>query len=306
MADSIHARSASNRQDSVCGVIVTYYPGSQINKQILSILPQVDALVIIDNTPANAGLQQENALDLAGENTHIIRNNQNIGQAAALNQGLEYALQSGCRWTLTLDQDTECHADMVETLIRSQKECAENCIIIGANYFDPQLKRYAIRPASNTSCIERKTVITSGSMVDTHLVHLAGGFRSEFFIDQVDHELCLRMRAQGYGIAICQKPVMSHHVGQTGGATIPFLGTLPNHPPLRKYYITRNTLIMLREHWRREPAWCMRRSIRLILGLILMATLEKQRIKKLRAFSAGFNDGLKHRMGPCKHPWLAT
>jgi rhamnosyltransferase len=59
-------------------------------------------------------------------------------------------------------------------------------------------------------------------------------------------------------------------------------------------------VVTVADYWRREPEWCLRRSLRLMLGLLLMATLEKQRLVKIRAFAAGFIDGVRHRMGPCE------
>ncbi|MGH8602776.1 MAG: glycosyltransferase family 2 protein, partial [Gammaproteobacteria bacterium] len=142
------------------------------------------------------------------------------------------------------------------------------------------------------------------SLVDVATAHHAGGFREDYFIDQVDHEFCLRMRAHGYRVVITRRTVMEHSVGEPSGPYIPLLGVMPSHSPLRKYYITRNTLITVADYWRTEPEWCMRRAMRLLLGLALMALMEKQRSAKLKAFAAGIIDGLNHRTGPCRHNWL--
>ncbi len=126
-----------------------------------------------------------------------------------------------------------------------------------------------------------------------------GGFREDYFIDQVDHEFCLRARAHGHQVVISRKPVMAHSVGESGGVWMPWLGVLPNHPPVRKYYIARNTVVTVKAYWRREPQWCLRRLARLLLGLGGMAFLEKQGFAKVRAFAGGIADGLHGRMGPC-------
>jgi rhamnosyltransferase len=93
-------------------------------------------------------------------------------------------------------------------------------------------------------------------------------------------------------------------VGEAGGVRLPFLGTLPNHPPLRKYYIARNSLVTIREYWRDEPGWCLRRLVRLLLGLLLMGLLERNRLGKMRAFLAGVMDAMGSRTGPYQHEWL--
>jgi rhamnosyltransferase len=148
--------------------------------------------------------------------------------------------------------------------------------------------------------LEQKTVITSGCLVDVRQALSIGGFRADYFIDQVDHEFCLRARANGYIVIISRKPLMTHSVGRLGGARLPFLGVLPNHPPVRKYYIARNTVVTVASYWRKEPDWCLRRLVRLFLGLIEMALLEEHKVSKVCAFAGGVADGLRNRMGPCQ------
>lgn len=291
-------------RNGVCAVVVTYFPTDGLDELFGTIIPQVETLAVVDNTADGDRLRKFSIRAQHTGRVRVIENRFNLGIASALNRGLEQAMQSGCRWLLTLDQDTRCYPDMVETLLRVRDDCTPRPAVIGANYFDAQSQGNKIRPDNEVECLERKTVITSGSLIDVNLAHAAGGFREDYFIDQVDHEFCLRMRAHGHRVVISRKPAMAHSVGEKGGVWLPLLGTLPSHPPLRKYYIARNTIVTVRDYWRREPDWCLRRMARLLLGLLLMATLEKQRIAKVRAFAAGFMDGLRRRMGPCRHEWL--
>lgn len=288
---------------NVCAVVVLFFPDEDFEARLRTILPQVHRLVIVDNTPDAVSLSPEMMADW-GERLHCIANHENRGVAAALNQALEYARQIGCKWLLTLDQDTRCYPDMVATLLRVHEVCDPEAAVIGGNYFDSQIQKFRVSAGGAKECLEQKTVITSGSMVDVDVARTLGGFREDFFIDQVDHEFCLRVRTNGYRVMISRKAVMEHSVGGTGGVQLPLLGILPNHPPLRKYYIARNTVVMVAAYWHQEPDWCLRRSVRLMLGLLFMATLEKQRLVKVRAFAAGFMDGLRHRMGPCRREWL--
>ncbi len=292
------------RGGGVCAVVVTYFPDHQVEELLGNILSQVKILVVVDNTPGGGRLGAFGLLAEGEGRIRIVENLANLGVAAALNLGLEQAVQSGCRWLLTLDQDTRCYPQLVETLLRVGESCDPRPVVIGGNYFDSQSQRMKVPVDGEAECLEQKTVITSGCLVDVDLAMAVGGFREDYFIDQVDHEFCLRMRAHGHRVAISRKPVMDHSVGDPGGAWVPLLGTLPNHPPLRKYYIARNTVVTVAKYWRREPDWCLRRMVRLVLGLFLMATLEKQRIAKIRAFVAGFLDGVRRRMGPCRREWL--
>jgi rhamnosyltransferase len=152
--------------------------------------------------------------------------------------------------------------------------------------------------------LDQKTVITSGTLVDAPFARSIGGLREDYFIDQLDHEFCLRARAHGGRVVISREPLMEHSVGEAGGAWLPWVGPLPKHSPVRKYYVARNSLVTIARYWRTEPDWCLRRATRLLVGLPLMAVLERQRIAKVRAFFAGITDALRGRMGPCRHGWL--
>lgn len=289
--------------EAVCAVVVAYYPDESFPERLQDILTQVGAVVVVDNTPTPGTARQ--LLELTGSTGRIrlVENRRNAGIAAALNQGLEYALQAGCKWLLTLDQDTRCYPDMVKTLLRVNEAC-EGAAVIGGNYFDSQIGQFRVPADGESEWLLQKTVITSGCLVDVSVARALAGFREDYFIDQVDHEFCLRMRANGHRVVISRKPVMDHSVGERGGVRLPLLGILPNHPPLRKYYIARNTVVTVAKYWRREPDWCLRRLVRLLLGLFLLAMLEKQRVAKIRAFAAGIADGVRHRMGACDREWL--
>lgn len=295
------APSAAN----VCAVVVTYYPDDGFAARLEQVLPQVGKIVVIDNTPLGTGSMEVRAEMQGLPDTELIENQVNKGIAEALNQGLAFAAKNGFDWLLTLDQDTQCQQDMVKTLTRLSELCQPRPLVIGSNYFDPQTNRTKVPIGQSADdFLKQKTVITSGSLIDVSLALSIGGFRADYFIDQVDHEFCLRARAHSYTVIISRKPLMTHSVGLSGGVRLPFFGVLPNHPPVRKYYIARNTVVTVATYWRKEPAWCLRRLTRLFLGLIEMALLEEHRVTKVRAFAGGVVDGLSDRMGSCQRTSL--
>jgi rhamnosyltransferase len=292
-------KTTARTSDSVCAIVVTYFPDKEFNERLQKLLPQVAEVVVVDNTPEESATPDlKNILQNNAVGVHLIKNRINAGISAALNQGLKHALNRGHRWILTLDQDTQCFPDMVDTLLKVSEVCTPTPAVIGGNYFDPQKGRQAVQVREAEDFLEQKTVITSGSLIDAGLAAAIGGFREDYFIDQVDHEFCLRARAHGHKVVISRKPAMTHSVGRPGGVQLPFLGVLPNHPPLRKYYIARNTVVTVAQYWRQEPEWCLRRLARLLLGLAFMALLEEHRLSKVRAFARGVVDGLCRRMGP--------
>lgn len=298
-SDFLNSCSANPSAANVCAVVVAYYPDATFEARLQTILPQVARLVIVDNTPEPVSLS-EDFYGFWQERLHRIVNAENKGIAAALNQGMEYADLASFPWVLTLDQDTVCHHDMVEILGRVYASCSPAPVVIGSNYFDPSNQRCKVGQAGPDLWLEQKTVITSGCLVNVAVALTIKGFRADYFIDQVDHEFCLRARAHGYRVVISRKATMNHSVGLSGGARLPLLGVLPNHSPVRKYYIARNTVVTVAAFWRLEPGWCFRRSVMLFLGLIEMATIERQRRSKVHAFIRGIADGFCTRMGACR------
>lgn len=291
--------TAAMAGNSVCAIVVSHFPDIEFEARIRDLLPQAAQVVIVDNTPNDSGVPILSKWLHDNTQVHLIENRANRGISFALNQGLEYAVKGGYQWILTLDQDTQCYPDMVASLIEVSQACKSKLAVIGSNYLDLRNQQSKVPVGDAEGFLEQKTVITSGSLIDVGIATAVGGFREDYFVDQVDHEFCLRMRSLGYQVVISRKPVMNHSVGRPGGVSLPWLGVLPNHPPLRKYYIARNAVVTLANYWRHEPVWCLLRLTRLLLGLGLMAVLEEQRLSKVRAFSGGIADGLRRRMGPC-------
>jgi rhamnosyltransferase len=296
-------RTAPPSATNVCAVVVAYYPDEGFETRLERVLPQVAMLLIVDNTP-EGGFLSESFQRKWAETLYFIGNHANKGVAIALNQGLDFAAKRGCPWLLTLDQDTHCYPNMVSILSKAYAQCEKAPAVIGANYLDRQNHRIKVKTQSKMEYVVQKTVITSGCLVDVSIAMSIHGFREDYFIDQVDHEFCLRIRSVGKQVVITSQPAMEHAVGQSGGAWIPLLGILPNHPPIRKYYIARNTLVTVAQYWRIEPVWCAKRLIRLFLGLLEMALLERHRLRKVHAFFAGIVDGVRQRMGICQKVWL--
>lgn len=284
----------------ICAVVTAYFPDLGFERRLASVLPQVDALVVVDNTPGGGGKNRLGPLFKQAHQATVIEMGINKGIAAALNKGLEYAIASGCNLMICLDQDTQCYPHMVSTLMSVNAEADPHIAVIGGNYFDSRNRTFKIPELGHQNWLKQKTVITSGSLINTAVAVKVGGFREDYFIDQVDHEFCLRIRSYGYGIAITRTSVMTHSVGEADGLRLPLLGTLPGQSPLRKYYVARNSVVTAAAYLRTDPLWCVVRFSRLVLGLLLTLTLEKNRMIKAQAFLLGCLDAVQYRMGPCQ------
>ena len=85
--------------DRVCAVVVTFFPDAGFPERLEKIATQVSRVVVVDNgTSGRSSLNLDMALGIR-EGITCIRNRENIGVAAALNQGVRAALKGGERFS---------------------------------------------------------------------------------------------------------------------------------------------------------------------------------------------------------------
>lgn len=261
------------------------------------LLPQVTEVIIIDNY---SDLNIRKTLTNLGSNKsiHVIQLQKNIGLAKALNCGFQYAIRKGYRWALAVDQDTEPEQCMINELITQIKIVPNNkkIAVIGSNFIDKftQYLKYSPRKGDDRTVIEKKTVITAGSLMSLQVFKSIGPFREDLFIDGIDHEYCLRARSKKFKILMVVRPLMEQPVGM--GTRHQFLGLFPvvatNHTPFRWYFLTRNRLINCANYICYEPFWVITRFIRLLglFGIVLL--FEKERKNKFSYIRLGLIDAL--------------
>jgi rhamnosyltransferase len=289
-------------EQTVCAVIVTYYPDAGLSSRVERVAKQVSQTVIVDNGSPKACI--ERIKTIANElGTHLILNSSNEGIACALNAGARWAAFRGYRWVLTLDQDTAVAPDMIDTLSEVFRwyPVPERLAIIGSNYTDKATGRLPCDERTKfkfngSPGREMISVLTSGSLVSVDAYQVIGGFRDEFFIDCVDHEYCLRARAHGFNVLMTSKPVMEHGIGRLTEHQLLWrrVGT-SNHSPIRQYFLARNSLILAREYIGKEPRWILGYLWLWAKLILLVLMFEEERILKMGNFIRGCVDGLLGR-----------
>lgn len=257
----------------------------------------------MDNTadPSRTAFPQR----LLSLEVEILRNAENVGIAAALNQGLARAIELGYKWAMTFDQDSWARPNLVATLIEivEQQPHPELVGIVGCNFEHESIELSSVTPKRTaTSFSEVQTVITSGSLLSEAVFYAAGPFRSDFFIDFVDHEYCLRLRKLGYKVLTANAPLMVHALGDPTTFTFDKNGTfsliLTNRSPLRRYYMARNGLAVARTYFRVAPLWALRTVASVLAFAILKIPFEQSaRWTKIRATLRGALDAFRRRSG---------
>ena len=288
-----------NRKD-VCAIAVTYHPGSDFVAQINRVLPQVGALLIVDNGSAGAEVEILRRL-AANPMITLVLNGDNLGIARALNIGVERALALGFSWALLLDQDSVVDDDMVATLlaVHTGFPDRDRLAVVGAGFRDVSSKEP--KPITvGEDWIEVECVITSGSLIPLKVHAAVGAFRDEFFIDCVDIEYCYRARAKGYRVIKTRATLMSHAIGAITRHKLLWLNKWTyNHSADRRYYMARNDTVLLREYGHYVLGlWALKSLSRCVRLCKRIALYEQMKTRKMAAVAQGWWDGVRGRMGP--------
>jgi rhamnosyltransferase len=295
---------------NICAIIVTYFPDAFFLERLGRIRAQVAKTIIVDNTGAGA----DPALQFGDSgDSDIITNDSNLGIGEALNQGMKRGMDLGYKWALTFDQDSWVNPDLVSTLIgiHDEQSSPERVGIIGCNFEEENVGAPSVPfVAGGPPFREITAVITSGSLLSFATYARVGPFRSDFFIDFVDHEYCLRLLQLGYKVLSSTQPLMVHALGE--GTVLTSIGDdrklaiiLTNRSPLRRYYMTRNGLLVAKQYFSVAPAWILRSVSSLLLFAVLKIPWEqKARGRKFRATVYGAVDALRSRTGKAERQWL--
>ncbi len=297
--------------DKICAIVVTFSPDvAALQKLLTATLPQVDALVIVDNGAA------EDTFDgfcVRVENAKVVILKQpgNIGLAAAFNRGIVWARERGFSHVLLLDQDSEPAQGMVDTLMQafSSSFAGQRIAAVGPRFHDAREDRYApfvrigfpinckIYDSGKEGLVVSDFLISSGSLISLAALADIGPMDEGLFIDNVDLEWSFRALAKGYALIGACTTTMHHRLGQSR-LQLPFgLGHITVHDPVRLYYIMRNRLLLYRlPHT--PTVWIAQDVPRVAVKFILFSMLIRPRMRNIRFMLAGLRDGLLGRSGP--------
>jgi rhamnosyltransferase len=290
---------AIERSD-VAAAVVTYHPDGGRVPGIEAIRAQVDAVVVVDNGSGPPWA------DVLADPTRLppdvcaIPNPENLGVAAALNQACRWAMSRGYRWLLLLDQDSVPAPDLIDQLAAAAAETPADPPfgILAANYRDATgvVGVAATGPGRSR---EAKVAITSGSLLRLDAYLACGPFRDDFFIDEVDHEYCLRLRRNGWSVRVTREPLLTHALGEQRRIDFGvYKPAVSGHAPVRRYYSARNRVALAKGYLLHEPVWVAGRLAMLGLEAVGILLFETHRRAKLGAVVRGLRDGITGRMGP--------
>jgi epsQ protein len=272
------------------GVVVWYNPDSKSKENINSYLKYLDRLYIVDNSNYKNEVPKS-------EKIMYIPNMDNLGIAEALNIGARRAIVEGYNWLLTMDQDSSfSENDLLELEKYIENKTIENIGIVSPWH---KTKMHKEKPKEDVDY--PLDVMTSGNLVNLDILKKIGEFKSEYFIDGVDMEYCLRLNKNGYKIARLNYIELNHNLGDIFYKKVFNKEMLClNHNYLRVYYKVRNYRYIKKEYGNIYPEFCNKivKTKALIWCIIFY---EKDKFRKLRSIIYAKKDFKKGIMGKYNH-----
>jgi len=274
---------------STAAVIVSYHPDETFDRRLALLSAQFAAVFWVDNTPDPIS----GRLPRSDDGVYYLPQGENIGLDCALNRGCDAAVSAGFDWVVTFDQDSEIVADFLEQQIACWHRSPARTSILGCNYSDGGTGDRC-RFVEGSYVVECATVITSGCLMCLSHWSMLGKFCEGYFIDGVDHEICLRARSRQLVVARHGRVLMQHQIGErsAGCRFLPYL-----HSPVRKYYGMRNGVRNIIQYAASEPLWSLRKCLSLAWEVLAVLLLESGKQPKIKAMLRGLADGVKGRMG---------
>lgn len=227
---------------TLAGVVVAYNPDETIIDNIHSYINNINKLFIVDNSEV-INFSFINQI-INHPNVFYIDNHGNQGIAHALNSGAKKAIEMGYEWLLTMDQDSSFDSNMLVKYLDCWNNYPDKDNVA---VFSPVHNVLEYQTSSTVECnvVNKFHVITSGNIINLKAFNHLKGFNKALFIDEVDHEYCLRSKLEGYSIIEFSNILLKHNLGEPvsiyrHGKTI----SSSTHSPKRFYYIARNRLYM--------------------------------------------------------------
>jgi len=260
--------SVNTKNTTLATVTVTFNPDLALLEAQLRALPVDCVKFLVDNASQPDVFARVNALAAQRPDIRVLRNDTNLGLAAAVNRGVHAAasMPAPATFVLLLDQDSEPKPDSVARLMKGFQDLETGGYrvgCVGPTLRDPQARlthgfhqctRWRWKRAYPAVDSEEPVPCTnlngSGTLVRIALFEQLGGLDESFFIDHLDTEWSFRVLHAGYGLWGIPNAVFDHRMGQ---ASVRFWWfgwrVWPSRSPLRHYYLFRNAVTLMRRSY---------------------------------------------------------
>nr|WP_197064269.1 rhamnosyl transferase [Methylobacterium sp. ZNC0032] len=296
--------TAAARARCVAGIVIYHPQFTALQRLVASLADDVPTIAIYANSPVSGAEQLALAAAAGRAELVVLRPGLNRGLGVAYNALRQLAEACGSEFLFLLDQDSEPRPGLVGALAATHRTLAargERAAVIGPQPVDAageamRLSTTGGLPSEEAAPRRTRFVISSGSLIRLDALATIGDFRSDYFIDAIDVEWCLRAGAAGYSIWVDPAVAMPHQLGR-GVIRLPLGLLLTDQPARRLYTYIRNQLAMLR--LRHVPP-SHKAKFLVSLPVRLAVHLVHHRFSRdcVIALLNGLTDGMRNRLGP--------
>ncbi len=296
----------------VAAIVVLYRPDRDALQDLMrSLEDQVNVIFVIDNTPANDLVPEEELFpSKLNVPLHYTAQGENTGIAAAQNLGVRQALAAGASHVILFDQDSVPDAGMVQTLLSAEATLINEGLRVAAvgpvfiddrsGWVSPAVRysylglRTIPVDLSKSTVVESHFLIASGCLIRASVLSAVGVMREDLFIDWVDNEWGLRARNMGLRCYVVPEARMTHRVGE---GVISLLGKPVHvHTETRNYYLLRNAIYLMRVRTM-GLQWKLSFLPRLPFYLVIYPLLAEHKLRHFATLLRALNDGMWGRLG---------
>ena len=292
-------------------VVVTFHPNPERLEKLIRATPTDSWVIVVDNTSTNQTAVELAVLLSGRDKTHLIQNSTNVGLAAAINQGADFAAEhiASATYLLLMDQDSVPFAGAIECLLTAHAELERSGHRVGCvgprlidKYTGLQHGFHRIEGwrwvrvypnADDRTPISCSNLNGSGTLLKTSLFQTLKGLDESFFIDHVDTEWAFRVLASGYLLFGIPKACFDHAMGEKSFRFWCFGWRIwPQRSPFRHYFLFRNALWLMRRSYvpRVWKSWA---AIKLGLTLLLHGIGDPLRRQQVSKMGAGIWHGIR-------------
>jgi GT2 family glycosyltransferase len=276
--------------------------------------PKLDALICVENgcSSGNTSVVREGA----PADAQLLEIPTNIGFTAAVNRGMQVAVDGGADWILLLNNDAtvsrQCLSRCVQDAVRNPKTAVVGPAIVftdrpdriwyGGGEVNSWLAytrhRGLMASSSRPPPTSDTGFVTGCCMVfDARAWREVGPFRADYFAYYEDVEWCLRARSRGWRCRYVGEILCQHAVGVSSAPR----GSL-GLSETSAYFLARNPLRFALE----TKSWLRRLSR--VFGVMtvwnaynIWRLIEARDAKVTFAYAQGVSDAFRGRMGARRH-----
>lgn len=277
-------------------VIPCFNPQRETIDLVAQLADHINSVIVIDDASDMISPSYYRRLSSL-DNVVVVRKTVNRGVAHSLNIGFTMAMTAGSKYVLTLDQDADVPSDFLAGLGRAISELERDDIEFGA-VGPGVVNGFAYAYTNRNGVMEMQEIMQSGAVFRTEALRIAGLADESLVIDSVDTDLCLNLRKHGFEVFADGRVHLSHRIGR--GQSISLLGkeiSVTNHSSRRRYYLTRNRLVMFGRYGASERTWLLSGIFWLAVSTLLAVTVEEGRTQAFHEVRRGMVDAVRGTLG---------